>query len=117
LTVPLGRGRTRGIVVSMEDEAPAGVDVRPADAVVGGVPPALVELALWIADYYGTTPGRALALVAPEMPKRRKVQAPPAERQALGGEDEPAALTDEQRAAVDRIVAGGGPYLLYGATG
>ena len=72
LTVPLGRGRTRGIVVSMEDEAPAGVDVRPADAVVGGVPPALVELALWIADYYGTTPGRALALVAPEMPKRRK---------------------------------------------
>jgi primosomal protein N' (replication factor Y) (superfamily II helicase) len=117
LTVPLGRGRTRGIVVSLEDEAPAGVDVRPADAVVGGVPPALVELALWIADYYGTTPGRALALVAPEMPKRRKEQPPPAERQALGGEAEPAELTGDQRAAVARIGGGGGPYLLYGPTG
>jgi len=117
LSVPLGRGRTRGIVVSLENEAPVGVDVRPADAVVGGVPPALVELALWIADYYGTTPGRALALVAPELPKRRKEQAPPAERQSLAGEDAPAALTDDQRAAVERIVSGDGPYLLYGPTG
>ena len=25
----------------------------------------LVDLALWIADYYGTTPARALDLVAP----------------------------------------------------
>src|SRR5206468_732857 len=61
--------------------------------------------------------GRALALVAPETPKRRKEQAPPAERQALAGEDEPAELTPAQRAAVERIVAGGGPYLLYGPTG
>ena len=50
---------------------------------VGQVPPALVELALWLADYYGSTPARALALVAPETPKRRKEQAPPAERQGL----------------------------------
>ena len=56
---------------------------------IGQVPPALVDLALWIADYYGSTPARALALVAPELPKRRKEQAPPAERQALGGEAEP----------------------------
>jgi primosomal protein N' (replication factor Y) (superfamily II helicase) len=117
VSMPLGRGRARGLVVSLEDAAPAGVDVRPVEAVVGQVPSALVELALWLADYYGSTPGRALALVAPELPKRRKVQPPPAERQALAGEAEPASLTDEQRAAVERIVAGGGPYLLYGPTG
>jgi len=120
VSMPLGRGRARGLVVSLEDAAPAGVDVRPVEAVVGQVPSALVELALWLADYYGSTPGRALALVAPVFRKRqqhRARSAPPAERQALGGEAEPASLTDEQRAAVERIVAGGGPYLLYGPTG
>ncbi|HVW88536.1 MAG TPA: primosomal protein N', partial [Gaiellaceae bacterium] len=76
-------------------------------------------LALWLADYYGSTPGRALALVAPETPKRRKQQAPPAERQALAGEAAPASLSPEQEAAVARILdAGPGTnLLLYGATG
>ncbi len=117
VSMPFGRGRARGLVVSLEDAAPAGVDVRSVEAVVGQVPAALVDLALWLADYYGSTPGRALALVAPESPRRRKQQAPPAERQSLTGEDEPAELTPEQRAAVEQIVAGGGPYLLYGPTG
>jgi primosomal protein N' (replication factor Y) len=115
--IPFGRQRARGIVVGLEDAAPAGVSVVPVDGVVGQVPAALVDLALWLADYYGSTPARALSLVAPEQPKRRKVQGPPAERQALPGEDEPEQLSDEQRAAVARIVAGGGPYLLWGATG
>ena len=117
VSIPFGRGRTRGIVVSLEDSAPQGVEVRPVDRVVGELPAGLVELALWLADYYGSTPGRALALVAPEMPKRRKEQAAPAERQSFGGEAEPAELTPEQRSAVERITSGGGPYLLYGATG
>jgi len=117
VSIPLGRARARGIVVAREDAPPAGVETRPVDRVVGQVPAALVELALWLADYYGSTPGRALALVAPEAPKRRKEQPPPAERQSLPGEDEPASLTDDQRAAVARIVDGGGPYLLYGPTG
>jgi primosomal protein N' (replication factor Y) len=116
--VPFGRSRARGIVVALQDAAPAGVDVRPIEAVVGEIPATLVELALWIADYYGSTPARALALVAPETPKRRKEQAPPAERQALTGEAEPVELSSAQRAAVDRIVASeGGNFLLYGATG
>jgi primosomal protein N' (replication factor Y) len=119
--IPFGRSRARGIVVALENAAPDGVDVRPVEAVVGEVPPALVELALWLADYYGSTPARALALVAPETPKRRKEQAPPAERQSLGGEAEPVRLTDEQIAALSRIVAaidaGGGTFLLHGATG
>jgi primosomal protein N' (replication factor Y) (superfamily II helicase) len=119
--VPFGRGRARGVVIGLGEAPPDGVEARPVDGVVGEVPPALVELALWLADYYGSTPARALALVAPETPKRRKEQAPPAERQSLTGEAAPPQLSETQRVAVDRIVgamdAGGGNLLLYGATG
>ncbi len=121
VSVPFGGRRVRGIVVAVEDTAPEGIEPVAIDAVVGDVPPSLVDLALWLADYYGSTPARALALVAPSAPKRRKVQAPPAERQGLAGEDEPLELSAEQRAAVVRIVegvdAGAGTFLLWGATG
>jgi len=117
LAVPLGRGRARAVVTSLAERPPAGVEARPAERVVGEVPAALVDLALWLADYYGSTPGRALALVAPAAPGRRREAPPPAARLALAAEAEPAALTPAQRAAVERIAAGGGPYLLYGATG
>ena len=70
--IPFGRSRARGIVVSLHDAPPEGVDARPVESVIGEIPASLVELALWIADYYGSTPARALALVAPESPKRRK---------------------------------------------
>jgi primosomal protein N' (replication factor Y) (superfamily II helicase) len=119
--IPFGRARARGIVAALADGPPAGVEARAVEAVIGDVPAPLVELALWLAAYYGSTPARALALVAPEAPKRRKEQAPPAERQALAGEDEPRELSPPQSAAVARIVdgmdAGGGNFLLYGATG
>src|SRR5215218_8520032 len=119
--IPFGRSRARGIVVSLHDAPPEGVDARPVESVIGEIPPTLVALALWIADYYGSTPARALALVAPESPKRRKEQSPPAERQSLGGEAEPHELSEPQTAAVARIVeamdAGSGNLLLYGATG
>src|SRR6267378_2782151 len=116
--VPFGRSRARGIVTGLVDAPPAGVDARPVEGVIGEIPSTLVDLALWLADYYGSTPARALALVAPEAPKRRKEQAPPAERQALSGEAEPVQLSESQRAAVERITSGEpGNYLLYGATG
>ena len=122
VTMPFGRRRARGIVVGLEDHAPEGFEALPVEKVVGQVPPALVDLALWLADYYGSTPARALALVAPEMPKRRKEQAPPAERQSLPGEEEPASLMPEQQVATDRIIealdaGAGGAFLLYGPTG
>src|SRR3954469_3937459 len=115
--VPFGRSRARGIVTELVDAPPDGVNARPIDSVVGEIPATLVELALWLADYYGSTPARALALVAPESPKRRKVQAPPAERQGLTGESEPLELFPCQVTAVERIVNGSGHFLLYGATG
>jgi primosomal protein N' (replication factor Y) (superfamily II helicase) len=119
--IPFGRSRARGIVVARVDEPPAGVEARPIEAVLGQIPAALVELALWLADYYGSTPARALALVAPEAPKRRKEQPPPAERQALAGESESPELSPPQEAAVARVVeafdGGGANLLLFGATG
>ena len=74
--VPFGRSRARGIVTELVAAPPPKVEARPIEAVVGEIPPILVELALWLADYYGSTPARALALVAPATPKRRKQQAP-----------------------------------------
>src|SRR6516225_9250472 len=121
VVIPFGRTRARGIVVELQKAPPPGVDARQAEAVVGSIPPALVELARWLADYYGSTPARALALVAPRLPKRRKEQLPPGERQALVDAAPIPVASPEQRVAVDRIVAtidaGGGNFLLHGATG
>jgi primosomal protein N' (replication factor Y) len=112
-----GRQRLRGVVSELGVAAPAGIDVSEVDRVVETLPRPLVELALWLAGYYGSTPARALALVAPESRKRRGERREPVARELLAAEAAPAELTDSQRASVGRILAGGGPYLLYGATG
>ncbi|MGZ4441468.1 MAG: primosomal protein N' family DNA-binding protein, partial [Gaiellaceae bacterium] len=120
--VRFGGRRVRGVVVEVSDEAPEGIEPKPVEAVLTRLPPALVDLAQWLADYYGSTQGRALALVAPESAKRRVERPQPAEREALGGEPAPAELTPEQTAALVRIVGAmdggeGANFLLYGATG
>src|SRR2546429_2510528 len=121
VSVPLGRSRRRGVVVELVDEARAGIEPVPIHSVLDELPPVLVDLALWVADYYGSTPGRALELIAPVKRKRRKQQSPPGERQALTDEAEPPELTGEQRAALERITTAldgdGGHFLLYGETG
>src|SRR6185436_7572744 len=118
--VPFGRGRSRGVVVEVDGGAPEGIEVVPIGRVVEELPPALVDLALWLAEYYGSTPARTLALVAPRVRKRRGERPAPLSREGLAGEAEPEELTDEQRAAIDRIVGAfgtGGNFLLAGATG
>jgi primosomal protein N' (replication factor Y) len=121
VAVGLGGRRVRGVVVDVGVEAPEGVDVAAAGAVVDHVQAALLELALWVADYYGSTPARALALVAPHARTRRGERREPASRDAFPGEPAPAQLTTAQSAAVERIVAaldaGGGHVLLHGPTG
>jgi primosomal protein N' (replication factor Y) (superfamily II helicase) len=121
VAVRLAGARRRGVVVSVEDEAPEGVDPAPVERVVDTVPAPLVDLALWLADYYGSTPGRALGLVAPRRREPRAAPRSPIAREALEGEARPAALTVSQAAALERIAdavaQGGGRFLLYGATG
>src|SRR5437764_6757183 len=120
--VRLGGARQRGVVVETGVEAPAGIATAAVGRTVDLIPPALVELALWIADYYGSTPGRALALVAPLKRARRAEKPPPGPRESLGAEPPPERLSPEQARAVEQIVSGldtgrGGNLLLHGATG
>jgi primosomal protein N' (replication factor Y) len=121
VAVRLGGARQRGVVIGLEDAPPEGVEAAPIELVVESLPAPLVELALWLADYYGSTPGRALALIAPPKRARRKELPQPAERDALAGEPEPHALTASQERALARLRGaldeGGGHFLLYGATG
>ncbi|HEY7603756.1 MAG TPA: primosomal protein N' [Gaiellaceae bacterium] len=119
VSVPFGRSRVRGVVVSTGEPPPPGVEAAPIGGVLDELPPALVELALWLAEYYGSTPARALELVAPRTRARRGARRETP--RGLAGEPAPAELTPEQDAAVAAVVramdAGGGRYLLYGATG
>ena len=121
VSVRLGGARQRGVVIGLEDAPPEGVEAAPIERVVESLPAPLVELALWLSDYYGSTPGRALALVAPAKRERRKELPQPAERDSLPGEPEPSALTESQTSALGRLRnaldEGGGHFLLYGATG
>jgi primosomal protein N' (replication factor Y) len=116
VSMPFGRSRTRGVVVDVVDAAPVGVKALPVEKVVHELPPALIDLALWIADYYGSPPARALELVAPVRRQRRKEQASPVGRQSLEGEAAPSQLSPDQEQALARI-AEGGRFLLYGPTG
>jgi primosomal protein N' (replication factor Y) len=121
VSVSFGSSRRRGVVVGLEEHAPVGVETAPVGELLGEVSPALVDLALWVADYYGSTPARALELVAPRARARRAERPSPVERVLLEAEPAPASLTDGQTTALERIDAAldgnGGHFLLYGVTG
>ena len=103
------------------DEKPDGVDPVAVEKILGTVPAPLVDLALWLADHYGSTPARALALVAPPSRTRRagaKRRAQPPE--TVSTEVRPETLSPAQEAALARIVGALGTpahLLLHGATG
>ena len=120
--VRFGNAKRRGVVTKVDVAPPQGIETSQIERVVEELPKPLVELALWIADYYGSTPGRAFALVAPMQRKARGERPQPAARDGLPGEAEPAELSAAQRAALDRIVGAldtdeAANFLLFGATG
>jgi primosomal protein N' (replication factor Y) (superfamily II helicase) len=121
VSVRFGGAKRRGVVVSTADVAPPGVEPADVDGVVETLPPSLVDLALWVGEYYGSTAGRALALVAPHVRRRRVEKPSPVTRESLPGAARTRpALTESQRDALGRITGaldGGGHFLLYGATG
>ena len=67
LLVPFGRRRILGLVVGVGDhtDVPWEKLVEPVAPLEAGVPPDLVELGLWVAEAYCSTPARGLALVLP----------------------------------------------------
>src|SRR5438477_5362804 len=119
--VLFGNARRRGVVTELDVAAPEGVETSAVERVAETLPPALVDLALWLADYYGSTPARALALVAPFAPKRRGEIRHASITGALEVEAAPETVSPEQEQALQRIGAlldgGGGNVLLHGATG
>jgi primosomal protein N' (replication factor Y) (superfamily II helicase) len=107
--------------VDADAEAPPDVEPVAAERVLETLPPALVDLALWVADYYGSTPARALALIAPQQPARRGERRDVTTSAGLPAEPAPARLSESQERALARIETllrgGGGNVLLTGATG
>src|SRR4051794_13238939 len=67
LVMPFGRRRIHGLVVDVvaTSDLPPERLVEPIECLEAGVPPELVELGLWVADRYCSTPARGLALVLP----------------------------------------------------
>ncbi len=90
LVVPFGHRDVVGVVVGVAEtsELPDDRLAEPRRVLDHDLPPDLVELALWMADEYCSTPARALALVSPPAGARAKlawwaqpaVPAPPQER-------------------------------------
>jgi primosomal protein N' (replication factor Y) len=119
--VKFGNARRRGVVTEMDVIAPFGIATSRVERVAETLPPALVDLALWLADYYGSTPARALALVAPYNAKRRGEWSNASSVGSLAAEAAPEHLSETQEHALARVDelldGGGGNVLLFGATG
>ena len=121
VAIPFGNAKRRGVVVDADTVAPPDVEPVAAGGVLETLPPALVDLALWIADYYGSTPARALALIAPQQAKRRGERREVTATAGLAAEPAPDRLSESQERALERVehllASGGGNVLLAGATG
>src|SRR5918998_1679144 len=117
LLVPFGRRRTLGVVVEVAErsELPPERLAEPISALGAGVPAELVELALWIAREYCSTPARGLGLVLPPGTGRSRgpvrprtelmVAATEAAAAALAGGER---LGSRQRVGLQALVAAGG---------
>jgi primosomal protein N' (replication factor Y) len=115
LLVPFGRQRLRGVVVGLAEtsELPAERLAEPIAALGGPLPPGLVELGLWVAREYCSTPSRGLELVLPPgggkgPGARTELMAAltAAGRDALDGAER---LGPKQRAALERLAGADGP--------
>lgn len=75
--VPLGTRRATGIVLGGASPLPPGIEARPILRVLDAEPvltPELIELGLWIADYYVAPIGEVFRSMLPLRPATRRVR-------------------------------------------
>ena len=66
--VPLGTRQVAGCVVTVDVDVPSGVETRDLIRVIDTsayVPPHVVDLASWVAEYYAAGPGEAISAAMP----------------------------------------------------
>lgn len=116
--VPFGRQRVMGVVVALAEssEVPDEKLVEPIELLDVAVPEDLVEVGLWLAEEYCSTPARGLGLALPpgfgggksaRRPSSRKellVTITPSGREALSGAER---LGSRQKAILRAVSAGG----------
>ncbi|HEY1555526.1 MAG TPA: primosomal protein N' [Kofleriaceae bacterium] len=108
--VPFGKRKLTGVVVRAATVAPDGVAPVELSEVLDdepSLPLPLVELCLWIADYYEAAPGEVIRAALPAgsgTASRRVFGLTDAGRAAAAGEG--AALPPKQRAMLARLVRG-----------
>ena len=75
LVVPFGHRDVVGVVVGLAETSELADErlASPRRVLDHDLPPELVELAVWMADEYCSTPARALALVSPPRGARAKL--------------------------------------------
>jgi len=112
--VPFGGRRVAGVVTGLAErsEVPDDRLAAPLRLLEPAIPADLVDLALWMADEYCSTPARALALVTPPGAGRPRTGLV-AERTEQPAEGR---LTERQRQALDALAAGPLPATATGAT-
>ncbi len=107
VVVPLGRRSVTGVVVGPAASTEDGLkDVTELLDDEPFLPPAVMDLALWVADYYACGPGDALAAAMPPMRPHKTVRRVLLTAQ---GHEPDLGLPPRQRAAVDALrgAAGG----------
>jgi primosomal protein N' (replication factor Y) (superfamily II helicase) len=105
LVVPFGHREVVGVVTGLVESSEHDV-VAPRRVLEADLPADLVELALWIARDYASTPARALSLLLPPKGTRSKTAL---YARALRDVDEGERLTDAQRALLDSLPRFCGP--------
>jgi primosomal protein N' (replication factor Y) len=106
VVVPLGSRLVTGIVIAAGVDAPAAGEIKPIKEVLDAqafVPPEVVALAQWTAEYYGSGVGDAIPMLLPPMARGGRADAHKTRRVASvtpAGLDAGVDVTPKQREAL-----------------
>jgi len=118
IEAPFGRTKKIGIVTSVFDEYTGDFDLKPILRIIDQeplIPPSLLELGQWMAEFYFCSLGEALFMM---LPSGKRDKALPALFDEEIGSPEALELSSEQRSALHTILSGENLWsYLYGITG